>query len=94
MADVVEHAIEIVCGCLAVFFFMGRGIFHRVSADDYRKDRSFLGTVNPFILFSKRNYSAEGWRHFVKGRRNAAYFALVVLAFIVLKGIVHAIRSY
>jgi hypothetical protein len=31
---------------------------------------------------------------FREERRNAAYLALVVLAFIVLKGIVHAIRRY
>jgi hypothetical protein len=93
MADFVEHAIEIVCVSLAVFF-MGHGIFHRVSANGHRKDKSFLGTINSFPLFSKKGYSVEGWRHLHKGRWDAMYFALVMLAFIVLKGIVHAIRRY
>jgi len=93
MVDFVEHAIEVVCVSLAVFF-AGRGIFHRVSANDHRKDKSFLGTINPLLLFSKKGYSVEGWQHFRKGRRDAMYFALVMLAFIVLKGIVHAIRRY
>jgi hypothetical protein len=82
-----------VCASLAVFF-MGHGIFHSVSANRYRKDKSFLGTINSFLLFSKKGYPVEGWQHFRKGRRDAVYFALVMLAFIVLKGIVHAIRRY
>jgi len=84
MVKLVGYVLEAMCLCLAAFF-LARGIFHKISAGDHRKDRSVLGTA--FGRYSKENYSVEGWQHLVKGLKNSAYFVLTVLALALVQGI-------
>ena len=68
-------------------YFLARFFCHMMAAAADRKNKSILGTVDPFARYSKENYSAEGWQHLVKSHTNALYFFLMIGVPILLKGI-------
>ena len=80
-----ENALTAGVVVLAVFFLV-RGAWHMIQAGDDRKDKSLLGMWYS-IRWSKSNYSREGWHHLVKGYKNGGYFALMVIALV----LVHAV---
>jgi hypothetical protein len=58
MAEVVGYILAAAYLGLAGFF-LARFLFYMLSAAADRRDKSILGTIDPFTRYSKANYSAD-----------------------------------